>query len=402
MSLLKILQSRGVTLLAPESVYIAPDVNPERIASSVTLYPGCRLSGAALSIGPNCVVGAEAPATVVDCQLGRQVHLAGGYFERATFLDGFKAGSGAHVRPACLFEEASSLAHIVGVKQTLLMPWVTAGSLINFCDCLMAGGTGRHNHSEIGSSYIHFNFTPHQDKATASLIGDVPHGVLLNQPAIFLGGQGGLVGPCRIAFGTVIPAGQVWRGDVTTPGNLVAKPMFHKAINTPYAPSQFHGLGRIIQNNLLYIGNLLALDAWYRIVRAPFMCGNPFSAACHTGARQRLDEMLNERIARFDDLAQRVARSLKQDLTRTQPSEHQCFVDAWPVCYETLQQALAQRASEPIPAAVQTLVTQLPSTDYLKTIQSLQAEDVRTLTSWLEGFPTRMGAKYGQMKQSSR
>ena len=161
MNILQQLQSRGVTFLAPETTSIAADVIPERIAPGVTIHPGCRLSGAELSIGPGCVVGAEAPATVVDCQLGAKAHLAGGFFDRATFLGGFKAGSGAHVRPGCLFEEESSIAHSVGVKQTVFLPWVTAGSLINFCDCLMAGGTGRKNHSEIGSSYIHFNFTPH-------------------------------------------------------------------------------------------------------------------------------------------------------------------------------------------------------------------------------------------------
>ena len=183
------LQSRGVTFVAPETTHVAPDVNPDRIAPGTVIHPGCRLSGADLAIGPACVIGCEAPATVNDCQLGAGVELAGGFFERSTFLDGFKAGSGAHVRPGCLFEEGSSIAHSVGVKQTVFLPWVTAGSLINFCDALMAGGTGRKDHSEIGSSYIHFNFTPHQDKATASLVGDVPRGVLLNQPAIFLGGQ---------------------------------------------------------------------------------------------------------------------------------------------------------------------------------------------------------------------
>ena len=109
-------------------------------------------------------------------------------------------GSGAHVRTGTLLEEQAGAAHTVGFKQTIFLPFVTAGSLINFCDCLMAGGTSRKNHSEIGSSYIHFNFTPRQDKATASLIGDVPRGVMLDQAPIFLGGQGGLVGPVLLDF----------------------------------------------------------------------------------------------------------------------------------------------------------------------------------------------------------
>lgn len=54
----------------------------------------------------------------------------------------------------------------------------------------MAGGTSRKDHSEVGSSYIHFNFTPDGDKTTPSLIGDVPRGEMLNQTPIFLGRQG--------------------------------------------------------------------------------------------------------------------------------------------------------------------------------------------------------------------
>ena len=85
----------------------------------------------------------------------------------------------------------------------------------------MSGGTSRQDHSEVGSSYIHFNYTPNQDKATPSLIGDVPSVVMLNQRPIFLGGQGGLVGPCRMAFGTVIAAGSICRKDVLEPDRLV-------------------------------------------------------------------------------------------------------------------------------------------------------------------------------------
>ena len=133
-------------------------------------------------------------------------------------------GSAAHVRPGTLLEEEAGGAHAVGLKQTIFLSFVTAGSLINFCDGLMAGGTSRKNHSEIGSSYIHFNFTPHQDKATPSLIGDVPRGVMLDQPPIFLGGQGGLVGPVRIAYGTVIPAGTICRQDILRRRGLFAAP----------------------------------------------------------------------------------------------------------------------------------------------------------------------------------
>ncbi len=192
----RIFTDRGVVVHHPETV--ALDVSPEQIAPGAEIFPGCRIRGSATSIGPGCRIGAEAPATLVNCRVGRGVRFNGGFAEEAVFLDGASAGSGAHIRPGTLFEEQASCAHAVGLKQTILMPYVTLGSLINFCDCLMAGGTGPKDHSEVGSSYIHFNFTAHQDKATPSLIGDVPRGVMLDRPPIFLGGQGGLVGPVRI------------------------------------------------------------------------------------------------------------------------------------------------------------------------------------------------------------
>jgi UDP-N-acetylglucosamine/UDP-N-acetylgalactosamine diphosphorylase len=392
MNILQLLQARGVTFLAPDTTYVAADVNPERIAPGVTVHPGCRLSGAELSIGPGCVLGAEAPATVTDCQLGAHAHLAGGFFERSTFLDGFKAGSGAHVRPGCLFEEESSIAHSVGVKQTVFLPWVTAGSLINFCDALMAGGTSRKNHSEIGSSYIHFNFTPHQDKATASLVGDVPHGVLLNQPAIFLGGQGGLVGPCAIAFGTVIPAGQIWRGDVTEIGHLVAKPAFRSTIDMPYDTRQYHGVKRVLRNNLRYIGNILALDLWHRVVRAPFMLGDPYRAACHAGARRRLAEILSERLVRLDELAQKVGHSLALDLPNPAAEEHRAFTGRWPALKDALAARIGNREAQPVPEAVAALVEALPKSDYLRTVQALPAEAAACLTDWLSSCPADLAA----------
>jgi len=383
MNPLQTLHSRGVVFLAPETVYVAADVNPDRIAPGVTIHPGCRLSGAELSMGPGCVIGAEAPVTAVDCQLGAKVHLAGGFFDRSTFLDGFKAGSGAHVRPGCLFEEASSIAHTVGVKQTVFLPWVTSGSLINFCDCLMAGGTSRKNHSEIGSSYIHFNFTPHQDKATASLIGDVPRGVLLNQPPIFLGGQGGLVGPSAIEYGTVIPAGQIWRGDVTEPGRLVAKPGFHRTINTPYDPRQYHGIKHILRSNLLYIGNILALDLWYRVVRAPFMLSDPWRAACYVGARRRLAEILDERVVRLDELAKKVAQSLALNHPSPAETEHRAFVESWPAMKEVLAARLGARGAAAVPESVAALVDALSKDDYLKTVQALSPDQAQQLNAWL-------------------
>ena len=363
------------------ALFVGPEVHLERIAPDVVFYPGCRISGEELSIGPGCVIGAEAPVTLNNCQLGARVHLAGGFFEESTFLDDAKAGSCSHVRPGCLLEEGASIAHSVGIKQTVFLPWVTAGSLINFCDALMAGGTSRKDHSEIGSSYIHFNFTPHQDKATASLIGDVPNGVLLKQPPIFLGGQGGLVGPAKIAFGTVIPAGQIWRGNVEKPNQLVARAGFKRDLAMNYNPNNFSSISQIVRNNLTYIGNIVALDAWHRVVRSRYLSAFAFQEACRVGARKRLADILTERLHRLDELLKKVGKSFEND--PSPKKENQELVQQWAKAKDALTKFIEKRDAVVVPSEVTAIVNALPAKEYLTEVQALSEVDSTILTLWL-------------------
>jgi len=308
------LVERGVVIPCPAAVEIDPELDPARIAAGVVIHTGCKVLGTNTSIGPGCVLGAEAPVTLEHGQLGANVELRGGYFAGATFLDGVQVGSGAHVREGTLLEEEARGAHAVGFKQTILFPYVTAGSLINFCDVLMAGGTSRKDHSEVGSSYVHFNYTPHQDKATASLIGDVPRGVMLDQSTIFLGGQGGLVGPVRIGYGTTIAAGTIYRADAVEGGRLLTASSTGRGRGggAPYDPAVYGLVDRIVRNNLVYIGNIIALQRWYEDVRRPFMRSDAYGQACYDGARVRLRCVRDERIRRLGELAEKMEASIRK------------------------------------------------------------------------------------------
>lgn len=326
------------------------------VSSDAIIHPGCRIENS--SIGPGCEIGAEAPVTLKNCQLARSVKLDGGYFENAVFLDGANMGSGAHVRAGTLLEEQANGAHTVGLKQAVLLPFVTLGSLINFCDLLMAGGTSRRDHSEVGSSYIHFNFTPNQDKATASLVGDVPRGVLLGEKPIFLGGQGGLVGPSRIAYGSVIAAGGICRKDLLQDGQLYIPPApVEKTV--PFEPGRYGNLDRIVQNNLIYIGNIRALKAWYQNVRVLFI-RDEFDQACFDGALANLDLILNERVKRLEQLADKAGDA---------------FSNGWKKPVDTV--ASASLMSE-IEAA--------DKTDYLAVIKGLSPSVRAAATAWLQSI----------------
>ncbi len=372
---------RGVVIPEPDQVTIGEEVPPERVAPGVVLHPGTRLAGDTLSIGPGCELGTEQPVTVKNCQLGHNVVLAGGYFKEAVFLDGSAMGSAAHVRPGTLLEEAASGAHAVGFKQTILLAHVTTGSLINFCDVLMSGGTGRKDHSEVGSSYVHFNFTPHGDKATPSLIGDVPHGIRYDQAPIFLGGQGGLVGPTRVAHGVTVAAGTILRKDALQAGHLYTGQAVAGGAPRPYDPTRYGNIGRLVKNNLIFIGNLRALQAWYRDVRSRFMRSCPFREACRLGGVQVLEMAIKERIKRLDDLAQRLERDAADDERGATP---RAFVDAWPDRRQRLKRPPDPAIGATPRATFMSAWTALSAASHVAAMAALAPAAKAAATAWLQ------------------
>ncbi|MFW6334719.1 MAG: protein GlmU, partial [Desulfosalsimonas sp.] len=278
-------------------------------------------------------------------------------------------GSCAQIREGTILEEQAGAAHNVGPKQTILFPFVTLGSIINFCDCLMAGGTGKDNHSEVGSSYIHFNFTPQQDKATPSLIGDVARGVMLNQPPVFLGGQGGLVGPCRLAYGTVIAAGTINRKDEHRPGRLIFGGP-DRSGNIPYKKAGgTRNIGRIVENNLFYIASLHALRCWYANVRYMFI-SESLPEPLYQGLLSTLDGCIEERVRRFDKFAegQVIQYSGRElfDLGAGEPED--------------------PGAKEKFLARVSRQIEAQGKQDYTGVIQSLDQADADLGISWLQGI----------------
>ena len=297
------LLKKGVKIPNPYSIEIGSEVDTDRISGEgVVIYSGCKIFGSSTLILRNTKLGYESPVTIENCQIGTNVDLKGGFLREAVLLDKVSIGYGAHIREGTILEEEASIAHTVGLKHTILFPFVTLGSLINFCDCFMSGGTSKKDHSEVGSSYVHFNFTPNQDKATASLIGDVPNGVMLNQRPIFLGGQGGIVGPCRLAFGTVTAAGSICRKDELRPGRLIFEGL-KKSGNIPFTSGMYRSFKRIMANNIIYIANLIALMQWYLHVRSKFI-SDDFPDVLFDGLKEKLNMAIDERIRKLKDFCQ--------------------------------------------------------------------------------------------------
>lgn len=367
----KALKERGVIIPAPELVYIRKDVPLDAIAPDAVLYPFCRLGGTRTQIdegakigpgggatlentwvGRHAVVGSLGPVTLLNATLGARVVLGSGVAEQAVFLDregkapDFTTGFGFRVRKGSLYEEGANSAQHTDTKMTVLMPWVTLGSNLNWCDILVAGGVGPGlgQFTEVGSGAIHFNFTPRGDKATGSMLGNVTQGVFLRQERLFVGGNTSLLGPARMDFGALAPAGERFSGHLkpglnqgqraTAPASKAA-PASGSAEAQPAFDVEIYGaIQRMVQSQVAAIGQLAALDAWYAGVRQTIAGENNQRRALYAKGREMVLMNLRERIAQLEALAGRMERSVIKLETRHPHDprivQQRAFIGAWP------------------------------------------------------------------------
>jgi UDP-N-acetylglucosamine/UDP-N-acetylgalactosamine diphosphorylase len=380
-SLVEQLQARGVLIHAPGATVIR-DVKPDRIEPGVEIFPGCVIRGPETLLGRGTRLGRAGGGTFEDVRTGRDVDLYSGCFQNAVFLDGVIVRGHAEMRGGTLMEEESEAAHHVGYKMTITMPWVIAGSLVSFCDALVAGGTGRKDHTELGSCLALYNFTPRGDKH-ASLFGDVPRGVFLRAARIFVGGQCQVVSPVQVGYGAVLAAGCAVRRDVAE-GQLYGEPA--RAVSRPFVPELYGDLERPLRVGVEYLANLRALDAWYAEVRLPGAA--PFDWKLYQAARKQLGAGVAERLKRLDRLLARLPRSLSlhQEALAVAPAaegaawhqarirEHERAVQRWPEVRDALAEPPALDGLpglDAVAAAFSAQRVRQPGAGYLSLVQGL-------------------------------
>jgi hypothetical protein len=352
---LALLVSKGVIIHDIRQVFIGSDVDLEKIQPGTQLFPGVRILGKDSVLGRNAVVGSEGPATLDNVALDDQAEVASGYVTNAVLLRGARIGANGHVRACTILEEEASTAHAVGLKQSVLMSFATLGSLINFCDAIIAGGTSRSDHTEIGSGCINFNFTPwgdKGDKATPTLLGNVYDGALLDNERIFLGGLSGVVGPAQISFGAVTVAGQIIRQDVR------ANTLFSTVPRKVEGPVNLRARvfsERKQQHNLNFISNLFALREWYgqvRLARLPDSEQFSYKKSIVNFAIALIDQMILERLARLSDYLLAFDRTPPKPILEARPC---------PINFD-----------------------KAPEADHIEWVRSLDWEEKRLLRSWLK------------------
>jgi UDP-N-acetylglucosamine/UDP-N-acetylgalactosamine diphosphorylase len=412
------LARRGVQLPGAGRIAIHRSVPLDAIAGGSQLHPFTRLTGGETRIdagaqvgraagatvenswiGADAVIGDLGPVTLRDSVAGPGTVLGCGVAEHAVFLGregaepAFTAGYGFRARRGTLYEEGANSAQFTDTKMTILLPWVTLGSGVNWCDLLVAGGTGPGpgQFSEVGSGCIHFNFTPRGDKATASLFGNAADGVFLDQPRLFIGGHASLIGPLAADFGAVTAAGGRFTRHLR-PGLNPGEPP--PADQGAFDPDAYGAVLRLVRRQAEYIGELAALDAWYTHGRRRLAAGNPIREECYRRAQALVRANLRERIAQLEALAGRMPASAAKlrragaaaPLIAQQEGLHR----HWPELRRHLEGWTSQ-IPEPPPALVRGLETAgAQEAMYTRAVASLPAEAKTAGRAWLREIRTRV------------
>nr|ADI18009.1 hypothetical protein [uncultured delta proteobacterium HF0200_19J16] len=409
---LSILLERGVHIPDLNLVHITKDVQLDNIASGSSIYPFVRITGSKTQIhsgarigvrgpvilensfiGENAVIGDLGQVTLIDTVVGAKSVLGTGVAEQAVFLGkesmviDFTTGYGFRVRKGSLYEEDASSAQHTDTKMTILFPWATLGSDINFCDALLAGGTGLElgSFSEVGSGTIHFNYSIRGDKATASLFGDVLQGVFLDQKRLFIGGNNSLLGPVKADFGAMTAAGARIKGKL--PKGLNYGHSLPKG-TVDYDARIFSGVSGIVNNQVNVLAELTALANWYKQVRINCVAQTPEQKFLYESGLRMVELNYQERLdqlRRYVDFLENSVRLLERmQASKKEISEQKDLLSRWPKLGSEFKNL--EKYETQIPDSLKEELENLQSqgkSDYTGLIKNLSQSGKQVGKTWL-------------------
>ncbi len=409
-------QEHGVIIPDLSSVRIGREVAMKKFAAGSTLHPFVRINGPNTEIhaganiglygpvtldnswiGENSVVGSLGAVTLKNTVVGPESIIGSGVAEQAVLLgkettvNDFSTGYGFRIRKGSLYEEDASSAQHTDTKMTVLFPWTTLGSNINFCDVLLAGGTGPEPgyFSEVGSGTIHFNFSIRGDKATASLFGDVSSGVFLDQQRLFIGGNNSLLGPIQADFGAMTAA------DVRINGSFSAGLNFGHSLakgKIDYDPRIFLGAMGIVRKQVNVLAELTALFHWYQQIRIACVAQTPQQKFIYESGLEMVELNHQERLSQLQRFVDAVDNSLSlafktETVSKKEIAEQEHLLQCWP----DIQNKLAAPASFEL-TAPNSLLNNIAEQQaqgkvvYTKLVQNLSQEGKQSGKQWLKSI----------------
>jgi UDP-N-acetylglucosamine/UDP-N-acetylgalactosamine diphosphorylase len=210
---------------------------------------------------------------------------------------------------------------------------------------------------------------------------------MLRERPIFLGGQGGMVGPLRLGYGNVIAAGTILRNDVAEENKLVIGKSYTGSV-TSFTPNQYSGLSRLVSGNVLYLANLLALEEWYTQVRRSFFRKQELGEWIYQGALEKLAMAKTERLTRLKLMAAKMLESMTKDRpdSASAARKKEFHEKNTALCDLFQDPAPSSRTGEMKEAFLDRFQAYGSSGDrvYIEAIKSLPDDTARMGTDWLQ------------------
>jgi UDP-N-acetylglucosamine/UDP-N-acetylgalactosamine diphosphorylase len=138
------------------------------------------------------------------------------------------------------------------------------------------------------------------------------------------------------------------------------------------SPADYRSANRIVAKNLRYLGELAAMQAWYRHVRAPFFAAQELGPEVATGALAMLESARAERISRLRAMLAKVPAENAAALAARENLDEVCRV-------------VDSAIGPPPPGVIDGLVGQAGTLGYLDAVRSLDASARAGVVRWLGG-----------------
>jgi bifunctional UDP-N-acetylglucosamine pyrophosphorylase/glucosamine-1-phosphate N-acetyltransferase len=180
----------GVTLIDPETTYIAADVT---IGQDTIIRPNTHLRGQT-TIGAHCDIGPN--AIVTDCQIGDRCRVLASMLEQAVMEDDADIGPFGHLRKGARLCEGAHMGNFGEMKNATLGAGAKMGHFSYLGDAEIGAG------ANIGAGTITCNYD-----------GARKHRTVIGAGA-FIGSDTMLVAPVRVGTGAKTGAGAVVTRDV--------------------------------------------------------------------------------------------------------------------------------------------------------------------------------------------
>jgi UDP-N-acetylglucosamine/UDP-N-acetylgalactosamine diphosphorylase len=144
-----------------------------------------------------------------------------------------------------------------------------------------------------------------------------------------------------------------------------------------------------VENNILYVANLTALEEWYTHIRKPFLGAQPFGLLLYDGVMEQLSAAKKERLQKLKTMAQKAGspslKQLKSKPIGEKQALHKHMKDIEDVLCEKIQDDTIGRAHEEFLQDFRQFGGNDPK-PYIETIQKLPPKVSAKGVGWLQSI----------------